>query len=550
MPTINAHSRKARGAFFTPPAIAKFLAKWAVEGPESRILDPTCGEAVFLLAAAEELKAKGVGLADTGRLLSGVEIDAPSLNESRVFLHEQGVEGPNLVNDDFFSVPTPGQIGSSIDWQDAVIGNPPFIRYQDFTGEVRQRALAAALAQGVRLSKLASSWAPTLVHASAFLKPGGRLAMVLPAELLTVNYAEPIRRWLRQRFAVVNLVMFERLQFQDAEEQVVLLVAHGQGPCNPFSLYHVEDASELADVHPLDVIGSSPAVEGKWSDLTLSLETRQLFARTTAQMDRVDSYGRLELGTVTGANKYFAMTEATRRRYSIDERHLMRLSPPGTRHLRGLSFTAEHWEELRERGARVWLLHPKGGTRAPSVLRYIRRGERLGIQRGYKCSGRKPWWRPPVVGKPDLFFTYMSHRFPRLITNSAEATVLNSMHALHLKGDNKLLVRESLPLLALNSATFLAAELLGRSYGGGILKMEPREAASLPVPTFPQLRKAWQTLSDAKPELDCILRQGEWEAVVARVDEVVLGKVMGMTSGEITTLRDAGEQLRARRIGR
>ena len=41
---------------------------------------------------------------------------------------------------------------------------------------------AAALRQGVRLSGLSSSWASGLVHASGFLKPEGRLAMVLPAE--------------------------------------------------------------------------------------------------------------------------------------------------------------------------------------------------------------------------------------------------------------------------------------------------------------------------------------------------------------------------------
>ncbi len=53
--------------------------------------------------------------------------------------------------------------------------------------------------------------------------------MVLPAELLTVHYVKPIRRWLRGRFAKVNLVMFERLQFADAIEKVVLLVAQGSG---------------------------------------------------------------------------------------------------------------------------------------------------------------------------------------------------------------------------------------------------------------------------------------------------------------------------------
>lgn len=43
--------RKARGAY---------LAEWAVEGdPAAKILDPTCGEAVFLPAAGRSLAAAG-----------------------------------------------------------------------------------------------------------------------------------------------------------------------------------------------------------------------------------------------------------------------------------------------------------------------------------------------------------------------------------------------------------------------------------------------------------------------------------------------------------
>src|SRR5206468_8259796 len=114
-----------------------------------------------------------------------------------------------------------GELFSLLPAFDAVIGNPPFVRYQHHVGTMRRASLQAALRQGVRLSGLASSWAALLVHAGAFLKPNGRLAMVMPAELLTVGYAEPVRRWLRRRFANVNLVLFERLQFAEALENVV-----------------------------------------------------------------------------------------------------------------------------------------------------------------------------------------------------------------------------------------------------------------------------------------------------------------------------------------
>jgi adenine-specific DNA-methyltransferase len=539
-------SQKARGAFFTPPAIAEFLSRWAVRGPGSKVLDPTCGEAVFLLAAASRLKSLGAEGGALAEQLTGVDLHSDSLNASAALL-QRAEAGANLVRSDFFDLPTPAQIGDKIGWQDAVIGNPPFVRYQEHAGRVRKRSAAAALAQGVPLSGLASSWAATLVHASAFLTPAGRLAMVLPAELLTVGYAEPVRRWLRRRFAVVNLVMFERLQFHGADEQVVLLVAHGTGPCDSFCLFHVDDADDLADLHPLDPIGANPAAEGKWSDLALSLDVRQLFRSVADRMVRLDAYGTPELGTVTGNNDYFTMSEPTRKEHGISERHLTPISPPGTRHLKGLHFSPSQWQELKLAGKRVWLLHPKATARSKELLAYLEHGRELGVHEAYKCTVREPWWRPPVVAVPDLFFTYMSHRYPRLIDNSAKVTFLNSMHGLRLHHDAPAEARAALPLLALNSATMLGAEVMGRSYGGGILKMEPREAAALPVPSPESLVAAWRALSDDAPKLDQALQCGEWWAVVAAVDRVLLMQTLGLGSDEVAAIRDAVTLLRVRR---
>lgn len=511
-------------------------------------MDPTCGEAVFLLAAGRRLRALGAGTDEITGQLAGVDLHRPSLEASGDLLRAEGY-GAQLVESDFFDLATPAQIGDRLGWQDAVIGNPPFVRYQEHAGDTRKRSAAAALAQGVRLSGLASSWAATLVHASAFLKPTGRLAMVLPAELLTVGYAEPVRRWLRQRFAAVNLFMFERLQFRDAEEHVVLLVAQGRGPCDSFGLYHVDDAEDLADIHPADNIGANPAAEGKWSDLVLPLDMRQLFkAVAVERMERLDAYGTPELGTVTGSNQYFAMTDMTRRAYGIAEKHLRRISPPGTRHLKGLAFTRAQWEKLRLAGdQRVWLLHPDLKSRAKGLQEYLKHGEDLGVPDAYKCTVRDPWWRPPVGPVPDLFFTYMSHRYPRIIANPARTAILNSMHGIRLKADVPTLARDQLPLLALNSATMLGAEIMGRSYGGGILKMEPREAASLPVPALGDLDAAWNQIKSRRAEFDAALRRGEWWAVVAEVDRALLKDTLKLDDEQVTTIRDAATLLRVRR---
>jgi hypothetical protein len=511
------------------------------------VLDPTCGEGVFLLAAGERLRSLGASPEAIKAQLTGVDLDRPSLSASGDLLATEGFKA-KLIASDFFDLVTPAQIGDQVGWQDAVVGNPPFIRYQQHRGDVRKRSAAAALAQGVRLSGLASSWAATLVHASAFLKPTGRLAVVLPAELLTVGYAEPLRRWLRQRFAAVNLFMFERLQFRDAEEHVVLLVAHGAGPCDSFGLYHVDDADDLARLHPADNVGANPAAEGKWSDLVLSLDMRRLFKSVAVErMARLDTYGTPELGTVTGANDYFALSETTRRKYGIGEKQVKRISPPGTRHLKGLAFTRAQWEELRLAGERVWLLHPEGKVKAKGLADYLASGEERGIHEAYKCTVRNPWWCPPAVPVPDLFFTYMSHRYPRLIANTSGATLLNSMHGIRLNDDAPTEARDALPLLALNSATMLGAEIMGRAYGGGILKMEPREAASLPVPAEPDMEVAWKVLGPQHAKLDAALRRGEWWAVIAEVDRALLKGAMNLDNEQVTAIRDAATLLRVRR---
>ena len=542
--------QKARGAFFTPRSIADFLAAWAIDGSAAaRVLDPTCGEAVFLQAAGATLRRLGAPPTRLPDQLCGVDVHAESIEEAARILRADGLTA-SLRTQDFCAIPTPDEPGAPLPLVDAVVGNPPFIRYQAQTGDARRRAARAALAQGVRLSGLASSWAALVVHACAFLKPDGRLAMVLPAELLSVHYAEPIRRWLRRRFATVHLVMFERLQFEGALENVVLVLAQGSGGCDSFSLHHVRDSDDLAGLQIGDHAGVTPSDSGKWTDLLLSPHQRGLF-RAVAQDHFVplSDYGSPELGTVTGANHYFAITDQKKVDYGLSGSDVVRISPPGTRHLRGLSFTARDWEKMRASGEAVWLLHPSVDEVSDSLRRYIDYGEQIRVFDAYKCQIRTPWWRPPLVAAPDLFFTYMSHRYPRLVANRAGVRHLNSMHGLRLQKDVPRCSQSALPVLGLNSVTMLGAELFGRSYGGGVLKMEPREAATLPVASYGKLVEAWSILKQDRASIDRQLRKGLWTNVVKRVDEALLHGAMGLSRTDVAELHRASVSLRKRRLG-
>src|SRR4051812_21876722 len=127
--TFSASARKARGAFFTPLEISRFLVDWAVRSPSDRVLEPSCGDAMFLMPAAARLAAMGASTKQIGGLLSGVEIDQPSVLEAEARLRSEGYSA-DIANRDFFDQePEPSF--------DAVVGNPPFIRYQNFSGSAR-----------------------------------------------------------------------------------------------------------------------------------------------------------------------------------------------------------------------------------------------------------------------------------------------------------------------------------------------------------------------------------------------------------------------------
>lgn len=551
LPGDSASLRKARGAFFTPEPIAEHLAAWAIQDdPNALVMDPTCGDGVFLLAAARRFRALGRTSGDLETQVYGVDLHAASLGEASRLLEREALDA-QLIASDFFKLPTPDRADAPVPYLDAVIGNPPFIRFQEHTGTSRRLSAEAALRQGVRLNGLASSWAASLVHASGFLKPDGRLAMVLPAELLTVGYAEPIRTWLRARFERVNLVIFERLQFEDALADVVLLLAEGRGGCDSFSLWHVETAEDLAKIRPYMQLNVTPPESGKWTDILVPKAARGLYREAVSHsFTTLSEYGTSVLGAVTGANKFFVISEATRQDYGLVEGQLVAVSPPGTRHLKGATFTQTQWNELRDAGEPVWLFRPEANDGSAARIAYTDHGESLAVDKGYKCQLRTPWWRPPKPMVPDLFFTYMSHNYPRLITNSAKVGFLNSMHGVRLHTSAPKISAAALPYMCLNSVTMLGAEITGRSYGGGILKMEPREAALLPLPSPEVMSKAWAVLAPQRRALDTQLRNGRWTEVAKRVDDAVLGEGAGLSSDEISLLLEAARERRQRRLRR
>ena len=139
---------------------------------------------------------------------------------------------------------------------------------------------------------------------------------------------------------------------------------------------------------------------------------------------------------------------------------------------------------------------------------------------------------------------------PRLTTNSARAHHLNSVHGVYLNSDLADLGRELLPLASLNSVTLLNAEMVGRSYGGGILKLEPREADTWAMPSPDHIRSCADELRAIKAKVATLLRYGKLAQAVEMVDRVLLTDAGLVTEAELEQVRTAHAAMTSRRTAR
>ena len=171
------------------------------------------------------------------------------------------------------------------------------------------------------------------------------------------------------------------------------------------------------------------------------------------------------------------------------------------------------------------------------MVEYLQEGENEKINEGYKCRNRKRWYDVPSIYVPDAFMFRQIHQAPLLVANHAKTTSTDTIHRVRVADMVKV---DQLCASTINSLTFAWAEVCGRSYGGGVLELEPSEAEELPVPYH-------QAADVDLGYLDNKLREGDLKAALDHADDVMLRKGCGFSKKEIKIVRSVWDTLRSRR---
>lgn len=531
--------QKLRGSYYTPIQLAEAMVELFASQNISTILEPSCGDGVFI----DSLKNQG--LLSKIKTLTAIEIDPDEAKKVRNRYSDFGqVE---VYTEDFFNYYNRA-LGKEC--FDLILGNPPYIRYQYLKESQREIQSEILTSHGMKANKLINAWVAFIVACVQLLSENGKIAFVIPAEILQVSYAEDLRLYLANNLAKITLITFEQLVFPDIEQEVVVFI--GEKGKEEKGIRIIE-MNNLDDFIKLKLEKNSfqklQHVKEKWTKYFLTKDEMALIQKLRGdnRFAKFSEYGLINVGITTGNNSYFSVTEKTTEKYDLSEATLPLLGRSS--HAHGIFFTLENWESNKRGGKRARLIsfpdipyeeYPNG------YKKYIMLGEKNGEHKGYKCSIRDRWYIVPSVWVPDAFFLRRNNLYPKFVLNRCNAVSTDTMHRMKF---NDGIEPENILLSYYNSISFAFTEICGRSYGGGVLEILPGEMGNILLPKIesidPEIREKLLTYIDF-----VVCNDENIEKALDVVDEELLIKNLKIDPEICYRCRAIWKKMQRRRLGR
>lgn len=502
-------ARRRLGQFRTPMYIAEFMADWAVQHGDDRVLDPGIGAGV-LTAAMYEAKHAADGQARVDDMW-GVDLSELAVVMSSTALKITNGEGsPNFIQDNFMDTLAKGQ-PQRIDQQnpetlpkmDAVVANPPYSRSHELNSDEKNRINRIAAAEAVmEISQKAPMYHYFFVHAAQFLDDGGRMAFVTPARFLETNYGITLRTFLLNHFDIHGMILLDGdiPVFEDADtDPCITFLEKNDGRESDCTTTFVQaeewpDADRLFEAMARDVQGETSygfvnqvaqqelVAEFNWTEY-INPESVDAIPGLKPFREIAD----IKRGIATGKNDYFCLTQDEVDKWELDEEYLV----PLIRRTQGVSDydlrEYEDWQQWLHDGDEAWLLYcydedgePITDVDDPALQDFLEHGKAVGAADSYLAQNRSPWYVVDQRDPASILVTYMSKEGFRFIHNKAGVVSLNNLHNVFLDGYEDWQVEALLAYLNSSVANEIAKRS-GRTYSRGLHKIEPDELKDIPV---------------------------------------------------------------------
>lgn len=538
---INESAQKLRGGYYTPPILADFISKWVFEGSAQNILEPSCGDGNFLESINNQYHNSFNCINFTG-----IEFDEIEFAKCKKRASSCKNIKSNILHSDFLSWAITN-LKSKPEY-DAIIGNPPFIRYQYLPEEMQAEAETIFKFLDIKFTKHTNAWVPFVLASLHMLKPGGRFAMVLPAEILHVIHAQAVRSYMSKVCSKILIFDPEDIWFEDTLQGAVIVFAEKKQEqsikSQGLSIIQTRGMN-FTQTDPSKYFNESiykngETIKGKWTYALLSDQEFNLYQKILANKKVLNfiDIADVDVGIVTGANKFFLVNDEVVSQYNLDDYSYPMFGK--SEHCQGIVYDELQHLANAKKGLPTNFIWFNSEHKHFNELqkKYIASGEKQELQNRYKCRIRNPWYRVPSVYSTELCMLKRSHNIPRIIVNKMNAFTTDTAYRIKLK-DSKI-KPEQLASLFINSLTALSAELEGRHYGGGVLELVPSEIEKLKIPIVKDVKISIE-------ELNLKVKRGaNIVEILASQDLEILTRV-GLSKYEITILQNAWLKLKNRR---
>lgn len=209
--------RKLNGAFFTPNFVVDFIIKELNPKETDRCLDPACGTGAFLIGlAAYYLKQYGKPIKKTVQEnIFGSDILDYNIERAKVLLAILALENEEYIEAADFNLIRQDSLRHH--WAhkyDVVVGNPPYVKYQDLSEENRTYLLQE---WDTIKSGTFNLYFAFFELGYQLLDTNGRLGYITPNNYFTSLAGKNLRAFFLQNQCVNRIIDFSHKKVFDAQ---------------------------------------------------------------------------------------------------------------------------------------------------------------------------------------------------------------------------------------------------------------------------------------------------------------------------------------------